>query len=340
MFAKPFVASVLAVALAFAPVAVPFAHAEPTAADMESARGLFKKGKQLRENGDLAGALEKFKAAYALAGTPILGLELGKTHLERKELVEARDAFLSVGRIPVKANETEHTRAARTEAAKLADDLKPKVPSLTVKLSGAPVDTVKLTIDGITIPPAAIGEARKVNPGKHVVVANAGATDARAEVVLAESEERTISLEVTAPKSTPPVAEPVKPTPAPASALAPAPAPESHLRATTWIGLGLIGVGVIAGGVTGGIAWSKASSARKVCVDGACPPSVHDDIDAGKTMGTISTISFAVAGAGAILTVVSLAMGDDGAAAKDRAPKSASLRPLLGLGSIGLGGEF
>src|SRR5690242_13340717 len=93
------------------------ASAEPTAADLESARDLFKEGQALRAKGDLEGALTKFKAADALAGTPITGVELGKTLLQMGKLVEAREGFLSVGRIPTKPNESPQTKKARAEAA-------------------------------------------------------------------------------------------------------------------------------------------------------------------------------------------------------------------------------
>lgn len=337
MHARQLVASALAIALAVAPMSVPIARAEPTAADLESARDLFKKGKELRDKGDLKGALEKFKAANALAGTPITGVELGKTHLALKELVEARDAFLAVGRIPPKPTESEHARAARLEAAKLATDLKPRIPSIVVTIKGAPLASVKLTIDDVAIPTAAIGEPRRVNPGKHVVVANAGGEDARAEVEVAEAEEKPVTLEVKAP-ATPtaaPVAEkPVAPAPAPTPApVAPGPVESGGLGTTTWLGLGLLGAGVVAGSVTGAIALSKAQKAKDRCVDGACPPEVHDDVNTGTTMGNISTVSFALAGVGGVIAIIGLAT-------RPKPTQTGSVHPLIGLGTVGLGGEF
>src|SRR5688572_2041922 len=100
---------------------------EPSAADLESARELYKEGKELRTKGDLKGALEKFKAAHAYGGTPVTGVELGKTHMQLGELVEAREILLSVGRMKVQPDETEKSTAARTEAAELAEQIKPKI---------------------------------------------------------------------------------------------------------------------------------------------------------------------------------------------------------------------
>src|SRR3954467_5794820 len=92
------------------------ARAEPTAADSETALQLFKDGKALRESGDLAGALGKLRAAYALVQTPITALELGRTQMALGQLVEARDVLLTASRIPVRANESAKAGEARIEA--------------------------------------------------------------------------------------------------------------------------------------------------------------------------------------------------------------------------------
>ncbi len=83
-------------ALAFAltcgaPIRVAFAQ-QPSTADIAQARTLYNQGKELRERGDTAKALEKLKAAHALAGTPLTGLELGRTYMMLGQLLEAREA--------------------------------------------------------------------------------------------------------------------------------------------------------------------------------------------------------------------------------------------------------
>src|SRR5262245_49543355 len=52
------------------------AAAQRTAQDIESARQLYNQGIALRDQGDLKGALEKFRAAHALGNTPVTGIEL------------------------------------------------------------------------------------------------------------------------------------------------------------------------------------------------------------------------------------------------------------------------
>src|SRR5689334_14406679 len=82
------------------------ARAQRTAADIESARQLYNQGIELRDKGDMKGALEKFRAAHALGNTPLTGIELCKTHAALKQPVEAREICLGVARIPPTAQET------------------------------------------------------------------------------------------------------------------------------------------------------------------------------------------------------------------------------------------
>ena len=98
------------------------AYAQRSATDLESARQLYNQGVQLRDMGDLKGALEKLKAAHALGNTPITGLELCKTHAALVQPVEAREVCLGVARIPPLAGETPRSQDARSEAGRIAEE--------------------------------------------------------------------------------------------------------------------------------------------------------------------------------------------------------------------------
>jgi len=335
-------------------VTVRDAVAAPSAADMESARQLYKQGKELRDKGDLAGARDKLKAAHALGQTPITGIELGKTHVMLGELVEAREAFLSVGRIPVASDETKKSADARIECDKLASDLKARIPSVKVTLVGVPKGKkAKVTVDGEEIPSAALTEPRAVNPGKHSIVAKvSGAPDAKAEIELAEGEQKAISLYVKAPKPVaeepeeepepepvkkpppPPVVEPPKPPPPPVK---PVEEPRSSGGTSVLVPIGFVaaGVGLLAGGITGALALSKANDVKAACPNGVCSQANRTALDETKTFATISTISFAVAGVGAVIGIIGLATGGGSSE-----PAHAHVKPYIGLGSIGLTGAF
>ena len=266
---------------------------EPSAADLESARELFKEGRELRQNGDLRQALDRFKAAHAYGQTPVTALELGRTHLLLGELIEGREVLLSVARLKVQPDETEKSAAARAEAADLADEAKQKIATLSVRITGVASDAgVQLTVDGFAVPVVGLTGLRKANPGNHVVVARAGTREETRNVVLEEAKTQELAIDLAAA----------------AAASAPE-APRSvvtsrKISPVTWIGLGVGVLGVTLGTVGGVIALGKASNVEAACAGTRCPPSAADDVDSGRSAATLSTIGFAVGGAGLVAAAV------------------------------------
>ncbi len=306
------------------------ASAEISAADLESARELYKQGKELRAAGDLKGALEKFKQGHALGQTPVTGLELGRAHMDLAQLLEAREVFLSIARLPVQPDEGEKSAGARTEAAQLAEQLRPRIPTLTVKVLGAPAGSPPVvTVDGATIPAAAVGAPRKLNPGSHEVTAKAaGGPEEHATIELKEGESKELPLTLKAP-----VAGAGDPLPAKPEEKGP-----TKTNALVYVGFGVGAVGVVAGSVTGILALGKASKVDTACHQTTnCPASAKSDVTSGRTLGTISTISFIVGGVGALVGVYGLLTP-----VKTAAPPQTGLvvRPEVGLGWAGLNGSF
>jgi hypothetical protein len=324
---------------------VAFGQSQPSSSDIAHARELFNQGLHQRDDGDANGALEKFKAAYALAQTPLIALELGRTFMQVGKLVEARETFLSIARIPVRPEETARSRAARNQSAPLADELRMRLANLTIRITGVPASSVGVTVDGAAVPTEALSVPRPVNPGAHEVVAKAAegaATEARVD--LREGEAREVQLKIV-------VAPPPPPSPGADVGSHPASAPSDSggsdaSRATgsarwsplVYVGIAVAGAGVAAGTVTGLLAMSKASSVNDTCNAAlACPHSVHDDLSTGRTLGDVAAISFAAAGAGAIVGVVGLFLSGH---KEDTAPKAASFTPWIAPGSAGLRGTF
>ena len=91
-----------------------------------------------------------------------------------------------------------------------------------------------------------------------------------------------------------------------------------------------------ASGAAGFVALGKASTLRDVCVGGHCPPSAHDDLVAGRTAATISTIGFIVAGVGVGVGIYGLVRMEG----PTRTTGGLRVRPLIGLGVGGIEGEF
>jgi len=303
------------------------APSPPSAADLASARELYKEGKELRAAGDTKGALEKLKAAHALGQTPVTGVELGKTYIQVGQLVEAREVFLAVGRMQVQADETEKSETARAECAQLADELKPRIPSLTVKVNGVPSGVVPvMSVDGANVPAAAMFTQRRLNPGPHEVVVRAGdGPESRTSVDLKEGEDREISVGV-AYVPPPPPPRPVQPH------------EETRLNPLVFVGGGVAGAGLIVGGITGAIAISKGRSVSKECTGTVCPASAKSDVDSGRTMGTISTIAFVAAGVGVGVGIYGLL--SPVRVTKSDAKASVRITPAFAPGWAGLDGSF
>jgi hypothetical protein len=331
-------AAIAAVAIASTPLART-AWADPSALDVAQARELFNEGMRLHEKGDDAGALEKLKGANALAHTPITGLELGRTYAALGKLVEAREALLEVGRMPQRAEETARSRTARTQASELAEKLRARIPSLTVRITGVAASDVAVTIDDSAVPTDALAAPRLLNPGAHEVSARStSGGKAQSSVELKEGEERLLELklvfEATAQSATPPHATTPAPEAPPVTEpprdLSPEPTGSRGSSVPGWILLGAgaaVGIGgAVLMGVEAGSAKDATTSHDKSAYDGA---------STGWTVGLVGVIvgGAAVAGGG-----IWLALHGHGSSST-----TGSATPLgisVGPGSVRLAGSF
>jgi hypothetical protein len=298
-------AALVAVALGLA--AAPAMAAEPTAADLETARALMKEGKRLRAAGDFAGAVEKLRAAHQLVPTAVTGYQLAAALADQGQLVEARAAALDAVLLPRASDETEASERARTEARALAGSLEARIPSLHVTVSAPPGVAVSLAIDGSTVPAAAIAVAHRLDPGLHAIaVRGEGAVPREEEVTLAEGETRELAVTL-APASAPPLAavEPAAPSVGPA-----ADAPRGSSRVPVYVSFGAGGFFLIAGGVTGVLAFTELSSAKSHCHGNECSPAAQGDLSASTTLGTVSTVAFVLGGVAALTGVVLYEVGE------------------------------
>jgi hypothetical protein len=129
----------------------------PDAQNLTRARDLFVEATAARDAGDLASALEKFKSAHDLAPNPITTVELGRTYAMRGMLLEARDTYLSVARIPVQPDETARATQSRQDAAKLADEATQQIDRIASTLAPpAPRETSSAApAISLSVPPSA-----------------------------------------------------------------------------------------------------------------------------------------------------------------------------------------
>ena len=111
---------------------------------------------------------------------------------------------------------------------------------------------------------------------------------------------------------------------------------DSGVSPLTYVGFAVAGAGLVVGVVTGIVHLTETSSLEEECPDSVCPADKQADIDDAMTIGHVSTASLIVAGAGAILGIVGVAVSGSDEPAKS----GLVLRPLVGPGFVGLGGEF
>ena len=101
-----------------------------------------------------------------------------------------------------------------------------------------------------------------------------------------------------------------------------------------YVGLGVGGVGLVAGAITGAVTLSRAATLKQDCQNGRCLPAAG--LETTKTLGDVSTASFIIGGAGIGLAVGALLVGR----ARAAPPRGAWLRPWIGGTGAGVGGAF
>lgn len=325
-----------------------------SASELETARALNKEGKELRAAGKLREALVKFKAAHELGRTPVTGIELARTQVLLVQLVEAREVCLGIARVPVAADETERSVAARREAEALAEELRPRIPSVLVRLSGVPLGKTPIVlIDRVVVHAAAAGEPQKVNPGRHEVAAKIE-QGAEESVIIDVKEAETKEVELALkPLAAPPsgsssaASPPPRPPPSPQSGDHAPVEPKKNKLAVA--GFTVAGAGLVLGSMTGLLAMSKKSNLDALCKGTQCPPEAYDDLEAAKTWGTFSTIAFGVGAVGAVLGIYALVTQKSATQERGENPTStqAASRPAratanvwIGPGSVGVHGSF
>jgi hypothetical protein len=106
----------------------------------------------------------------------------------------------------------------------------------------------------------------------------------------------------------------------------------STAAAIGWTGVAFAAAGLVVGAVTGGLAMSNKAQLEDDCAARNC---TQEDIDSGAIPATVSTVSFIVAGVGALVGIIGLAVdlsadepagGDASAATMRIGPGSLALR--------------
>jgi tetratricopeptide (TPR) repeat protein len=191
----------LALALSLASVPA-LAAAPPTTAQAE-AEAQFRKGRAAMDKGDYAAALELLKWSHAaepgrgkLLNIAICEAKLGMVATALSHFRELAPQFpADDDRTPI--------------IAEYIQKLKARLPTLTIAVpAGAPAG-LQVTLDGAAVETAMLGTNMPLDPGKHTVEATLpGGQTKQYDVDLAESERKTVSVELGSSSPTPPAEEP------------------------------------------------------------------------------------------------------------------------------------
>jgi hypothetical protein len=282
--------------LALATGLSPAAFAQPT--DPAAAESLFRAGREAADKGDLATARAKFIESQRLDPAPGTLINIADCEERLGLVASAWEHFVTAAEQLAKNDDRIPWVMGRIAA------LEKRLPRLTVKLApGAPPGT-KVVRGGVEMRDAALGVAVPVDPGLiEVVLVSPGRERRSTTVLLHEGERKELVLEPGPEAPQPwPTLQAEKESPAPASqAVAPAETGSADSRRTLGFAIGGAGIASLAvGTVTGIMAFGAASTFKADCdASGACRTQQGVDAAAsGKTLATLSTVSFLVGLAG------------------------------------------
>jgi hypothetical protein len=312
--------------------------AEDDAATRSAARKIALDGIAALQRGDAEQAMQKLEKAYRLLRVPSVALWSARALAKRGFLVEASERYQETSRLEGQQGEVAIQAQARKDAAAELEELMPRLPTITVSVEGANSAEVKLTLDGVELPSALSGEERPVNPGEHRVVGVAGAEEVSERVMLAEGQKQAVTLRFVKQQAAVAPAEALPP-PKPDETPAAVGSSRKTRRVLSYVALGIGGAGLVVGGITGALVLrdKKKFDENANCRDGMCLQSEADEVNAFRTLRTVSTVGFIAGGAlaatGVVLLLTSGAPAEPG---RDHA----ALRLTVSPSAVALSGRF
>ena len=279
-------------------------------ATRRAARTLGQSGVAAYQDGNYGGATEKLDKAYRALKAPSLGLWSARALVKVNRLIEAAERYQEVLRLEVSSGDPAVQRQAKADAASELSQLSPKIPNVVVNIAGADASAVTVTIDGVAVAAALIGENRPIDPGKHKVRGTIpGQTqDAELELALGETKSVTLTFQAAAVVPSGPRA-PRVPVSTPEAPPADVSKPGSVQHTAGIVAIGVGGAGLVFGGIAVALAAGKRSTLNSSgqCQDNRCLRSEQATVDSYSMWRTVSTIGLlggaALAATGVVLVL-------------------------------------
>ena len=212
------------------------ASAQAPPQDEPKAIRLMLEGQELRDKGNHAGALEKFRQAYSALPNPVIGLALAQELVTLGKLLEAKETLMNACQLPESDKETAKSKKARVDTALLLVDVATRIPVLQVSVRGVPAgQDMTLEVGGKTVSQAAGDQGIPLDPGSYEVVARTETrSEQRKEVQPRERDRLRIELTFSNPSMDRVAIAPIAPTASTSVSSTPSAAPTARARRSSW----------------------------------------------------------------------------------------------------------
>ena len=279
----------------------------PTSALAMPAGQAWREGRKALLRGDIEDAARLLEAAHDEDPKPQHKLDLARALVRAGE---PESALVLLEQIA----DVDGAKLEKAAAARLLKEIEPKLPRLSVSVTGPPPGAVRATLDGQLVD---VTKLIFTSTGDHRLVLRAEGFRSEAHTFSAKAGElRSVSI-----------------------AMARGAADEGSAAqgggSLAWVpgavslSAGAIGLGL--GATFGVLAMQETNAIRDRCDRGVCPPSTRDDLAHAALLGDASTGSFIAGGvasaAGVVLLVVMGGSSD--------APEQSAFLPLIGPGTAG-----
>lgn len=324
---------------------IALAQAEAQASSPESletrtvARRMADEAANLYEAGDYGRAQDLFHRANAIYPAPVLELWEARALEKLGRLVEAEEHYASVQRYKVKPEDTDVVRTAVRDAGVEIEQLRKRIPTLTISLVNAdPTDpNLEIHLDGKRLNPAMVGFPVPVDVGaKTVTLVSRGKEVARNDVSLGEGDRSSVELDGSRSRELALANATETSRRSPDDLAQERPSPWYLDRTFGWIGVGVGSAGLALGGITGLIAASKHNSLSSKCPNSVCLPAYKNELDSFHTYRTVSTVGYVVGGMALAAGITVLVLAPQ----RSHRPGAPTLSLHLGPSWVTLRGKF
>ncbi len=307
------------------------------------ARAAADAGAEAFDAGRYQEAIDLFSRAEAIVHAPPHLLNIARAYVKLGRLVSAQDSYLKIVRERLPSGAPEPFKEAWAAADRELGELEPRIPRLTIQVTGAEGSQVQVTMDGQPVPSALLGIPHPVDPGDHTVSANAGGErQVTRSVTVAVGARESVELDVPSarPNEAPSVVSAQR-------VEAPRREPESrglaHQPALAYgaLAFGAVGLGVGTGFLVSYLQTrDEADSKFAACKPRSCTDDERsrvNDLDRRASQhGTIAWIGMVAGGigvaTGVTLLIVQLSRRAD--------PHGATVYPYVGPQAAGLWGRY